>query len=219
MKKLIFAFLLISSLGFSQEKSIEVLVKDTIMLKPLSFEYAISGDTDFDFGQDNNKKRTETIKQSNKKVLEFLESTGLRFEENQFNVVYAALAGNVPKSYMVFVPSLEEKQEFLQNLELTEGIEYNLARTNYEQNESTEERIYKKLLEKADKRAELLERTKSLKIVDLIEISETKASETVFSSFMEKLLSRGDAVLDVTTTFISDEGVLRKSISVKYRVE
>ncbi|WP_420400269.1 hypothetical protein [Flagellimonas sp.] len=219
MKRLPLLFLLISTIGISQEKFIEVLVKDTIVLKPKSFEYLLKGDFVYDFGEESTKERTEKIMKSNKRVLEFIKRNSLQFEENQINLVLAAFSGIQPISYTVFVPNIIEKEIFLEKVEQTNGLDYSLIKTNYEQNESTEERIYKKLLEKADKRAERLGKIKNLKIGDLIEISETKASETVFSSFMEKLLESGDTALDVTTTFINDKGVLRKSISVKYSVE
>lgn len=219
MKKTFLLLLFISPLGFSQDKFIEVLVKDTIVLKPISFEYAIKSDIGFDFEEVNRKNRIELIKESDKKVLDFLKNGNYKFEENQINVLFASLAGSQPKSYTIFIPDLTSKDEFIENIEKTGGLEYNLMNTNYEQNELTEERIYSKLLEKADKRAELLGRVKNLKIGEIIEISETKASETMFSNFMEKLMLRGDSALDVTTTFLNENGVLRKSISVKYKVE
>lgn len=219
MKKTFLLLLFISTLGFSQEIFIEVLVKDTIVLKPISFEYTIKSDIGFDFEEMNRKNRTELIKETDKKVLDFLKNGNYKFEENQVNSLFASLGGSQPKSYTVFIPDLNAKEIFIKQIEKAGGLEYFLANTNYEQNELTEERIYSKLLNKADKRAKLLGKVKNLKIGEIIEISETKASETVFSSFMEKLMARGDSALDVTTTFLNDNGILRKSISVKYKVE
>jgi hypothetical protein len=219
MKKTFLLLLFISTLGFSQEKFIEVLVKDTITLKPISFEYTVKSDIRFDFEEMNRKNRTELIKESDKKVLNFLKNGNYKFEENQINSLFASLGGSQPKNYTVFIPDLKSKESFIEKIEKIDGLEYFLANTKYEQNELTEKRIYSKLLEKADKRAELLGKVKNLKIGEIIEISETKASETLFSSFMEKLMARGDSALDVTTTFLNDNGVLRKSISVKYKVE
>ncbi|WP_111309166.1 hypothetical protein [Confluentibacter sediminis] len=219
MKKPFLLLLFISTLGFSQEKFIEVLVKDTIVLKPISFEYTIKSDIGFDFEETNRKNRTDLIKESDKKVLDFLNNGNYKFEEIQMNTLLAGLMASQPKSYTVFIPDLNSKERFIESIEKTGGLEYFLTNTNYEQNELTEERIYLKLLEKADQRAQLLGKVKNLKIGDIIEISETKASETVFSNFMGKLMERGDSALDVTTTFLNDNGVLRKSISVKYKVE
>ncbi|MEZ4809195.1 MAG: hypothetical protein R2819_02440 [Allomuricauda sp.] len=219
MKKTFLLLLFTTTLGFSQEKFIEVLVKDTIVLEPISFEYIIKSDIGFDFEEMNRENRTELIKKSDKKVLDFLKKGDYKFEENQINTLFASFAGSQPKSYTVFIPNLSSKESFIENVENTGGLEFYLENTNYRQNELTEERIYSKLLEKATKRAELLGRVGKLKIGEIIEISETKASETVFSNFMEKLMERGDSTLDVTTTFLNDNGVLRKSISVKYKVE
>ena len=185
----------------------------------MSFEYLLKGDFDYNFEEESSKNRTEKIMKSNIKVLDFIKRNDLEFEENQINIIFAAFSGSQPISYTVFIPDVTEKANFLKKVEQNNGIECRLARTIYEQNESTEERIYKKLLLRADKRAELLGKAKNLKIGELIEISETKASDTVFSSFTEKLMERGDSALDVTTTFMNDGGVLRKSISVKYKAE
>lgn len=219
MKKTFLILLFFSTLGFSQDKFIEVLVKDTIVLKPISFEYAIKSDIEFDFEELNRKNLNELIKESDKQVLNFLKNGNYKFEENQINLLFASLAGSQPKSYTVFIPDLASKEKFIVHIEKTGGLEYNLMSINYEQNDLTEEKIYSKLLEKAHKRVELLGRVKNLKIGEIIEISETKVSETLFSDFMGKLMARGSVLDDVTTTFVNDNGILRKSISVKYRVE
>lgn len=219
MKKTFLLLSFISTFGFSQDKFIEVLVKDTIVLKPISFEFVINSDIGYDFEEVNKKNRTELIQASDKKVFDFLKKGNYEFEENQLNILYASLAENQPKRYTVFIPDLSSKENFIESVKNTSGLEYFLTNTNYEQNELTEERIYSKLLEKADKRAELLGRVKNLKIVEIIEISESKTSETTFSDFMENLMGRGSALDDVTTTFMNEKGVLRKSISVKYKVE
>jgi hypothetical protein len=218
-KKPFLLLFFISTLGFSQDKFIEVLVNDTIVLKPISFEFVINSDIGYDYEEMNKKNRTELIQLSDKKVFDFLKKGNYEFEENQFNILFASLSESQPKRYTVFIPDLKSKENFLESIKNTSGIEYFLTNTNYEQNELTDERIYSKLLEKADKRAEILGRVKNLKIVEMVEISESKASETLFSDFMGNLMSRGSALDDVTTTFLNEKGVLRKSISVKYKVE
>jgi hypothetical protein len=219
MKKTFLLLFFISTLGFSQDKFIEVLVNDTIVLKPISFEFVINSDIVYEYEEMNKKNRTELIQESDKKVLDFLKKGNYEFEENQLNILFASLSESQPKRYTVFIPDLKSKENFVDRVKNTDGIEYFLTNTNYEQNELTDERIYSKLLEKADKRAEILGRIKNLKIIEIVEISESKASETLFSDFMGNLMARGSALDDLTTTFLNEKGVLRKSISVKYKVE
>jgi hypothetical protein len=206
--------------SFAQEKFIEVMVKDTISLKPISYEYQISSGHKFEYDYENPNSKdefSEKLKQSEEKIVSLLEKWEYDYRLSGNPEASYTKELNDKTNYMVKIKDSVQKEEFKTRLK-QEGINFYITEVKYENKETKVKEIYTRLLIKAKERAQLIADLSGRKLGEIIEISESKSEFSVITSFIENFAysrSYGGS----STTFQFNSGVLEKSILVKYAIK
>ena len=205
---------------FAQEKFIEVMVKDTVSLKPISYEYQISSGLKFEYDYENpNSKNefSEKLKQSEEKIISLLKKWKYGYRLSGNPEVNFAKELTDKNNYMVKINDSIEKEEFKRRM-IQEGIDFYITEIKYEDKETKIREIYTRLLIKAKERASLIAELSGRKLGEIIEISESKSEFGIITSFIENFAySRSNG--GSSTSFQFNAGVLEKSILVKYSAE
>ena len=205
---------------FAQEKFIEVMVKDTVSLKPISYEYQISSGLKFEYDYENpNSKNefSEKLKQSEEKIISLLEKWKYDYRLSGNPEVSFTKELTDKNNFMVKIKDSVQKEEFKKRMK-QEGINFYITEVIYENKETKVKEIYTRLLIKAKERAQLIADLSGRKLGEIIEISESKSEFGVITSFIENFAysrSYGGS----STSFQFNAGVLEKSILVKYSVK
>ena len=203
--------------SFAQEKFIEVMVKDTVSLKPISYEYQISSGLKYEYDYENPNSKiefSEKLKHSEEKIVSLLKKWKYDYR----------LSGNLEASftreltdktnYMVKIKDSVQKEEFKKRMK-QEGINFYITEVKYENKETKIKEIYTRLLIIAKERAQLIADLSGKKLGGVLEISESKSEFGVITSFIENFAySRSNG--GSSTSFQFNAGVLEKSILVKY---
>lgn len=224
MKNNLLLLVLLTILGFrassAQEKFIEVMVKDTVSLRPISYEFQVSSGLKFEYDHENpNAKNefSEKLKQSEQKIVALLKKWAYDYR----------LGGNPEANfkrdltdktyYLVKIKDSVQKEAFKTRMK-QEGAEFYMTEIKYEDKETKVREIYTQLLKKARERAELIAELSNRKIGEIIEISESKSEFSIISSFIENFsYSRSNG--GSSASFQFNNGVLEKSILVKYAIK
>ncbi|MFS4455475.1 SIMPL domain-containing protein [Maribacter sp. 2304DJ31-5] len=212
--------LLLSGAVFSQEKFIEVMVKDTITLKPISYEFEVSSGLKFRYDYENPNSESEfsgKLRKEEDRITDNLKKWGYEFRLSGNPEASFTMDPTDKRNFIVKIKDSIQKEEFKNRMK-TEGINFYMSNIKYEDRESKTEEIYKRLLRKARERAELIAELSGKKVGDIIEISESKSEFSIISSFIENFAysrSYGGS----STSFKFNAGVLEKSILVKYEAE
>ena len=205
---------------FAQEKFIEVMVKDTVSLKPISYEYQISSGLKFEYNYENpNSKNefSEKLKQSEEKIISLLKKWKYDYRLSGNPDANFTKELTDKNNYMVKIKDSVQKEEFKTRM-IQEGIEFYITEIKYENKETKIREIYTRLLIKAKERAKLIAELSGRKLGEIIEISESKSEFSIISSFIENFTySRSNG--GSSTSFQFNAGVLEKSILVKYSAE
>ncbi|MEP2238055.1 MAG: SIMPL domain-containing protein [Maribacter sp.] len=206
--------------SFAQEKFIEVMVKDTVSLKPISYQYQISSGLKFEYDYENpNSKNefSEKLKQSENKIVSLLKKWNYDYRLNDNPEVNYAKELTDKTSYLVKLKDSVLKEEFKARM-IQDGIDFYITEVKYENKENKIREIYTRLLRKAQERASLIAELSGRKLGEIIEVSESKSEFGVITSFIENFAySRSNG--GSTTSFQFNAGVLEKSILVKYTIK
>ena len=224
MKNKLSLFLILAITGFgtsyAQKKFIEVMVKDTVTLKPISYEFQVSSGLKFEYDYKNPNAKNEfskKLRQSEEKISSLLKKWKYEFILSGNPDVNFSMEPTDKKDYIVKIKDSVQKEEFKTRMK-QEKIDFYIIETKYENKEKKIREIYTRLLKKARARAELIAELSDTKIGDVLEISESKSEFSIISSFIKNFgYSRSNG--GSTTSFHFNAGVLEKSVLVKYSVK
>ncbi|MBJ2173779.1 SIMPL domain-containing protein [Aureibaculum sp. A20] len=178
MKTLLTILLLTTTICFSQTGFIEIEVRDTIKIKPESFDYQISVDesTLRDYnntGPYDPRISNEKLKLKLKELESFLKEKTTNFTPLQHSTYEVNNTSYFAKNgFMVTFTSAKDLQKFMHELKILDYVNGNLGEFHYTNEEKSEERLFKKLLDKAEKKAMTIAKLSNLKLGKLIEFSE-----------------------------------------------
>jgi len=224
MKKNQYIIIVIVFIGLmplhGQKKFIEVLVKDTIALKPLSYEFQVSSGMEFRYNFENpngEKEYGEKLRASEEEITTQLKNWNYDFKSNQNPETHYDLGFTDKEGFMVVLKDSVAKEEFKTRMKVI-GANFHLAEINYENEAPKDKEMYVRLLKKARDRAELIASLSSLKVGNIIEISESKSEVSLISGFIENFrYSRSSG--GTSTSYSFNPGVFEKTLLVKFEVE
>ncbi len=224
MKRHLSFFFLTSLLAlgsaYSQKEYIEVMVKDTVALKPISYEFQVSSGLKFEYDYENPNAKEEFSKKlraSEDSLTTLLKDLGYDFKLNQNPDVNYTKELTEKRNYLVKIQDSVKTEVFKSRMK-AQGYEYYITDITYENKQTKIKEIYTRLLKKARKRADLIAELSGAEIKELVSISESKSEFGVITSFIENFAySRSYGA--TTTSFQFNAGVLEKSILVKYTIK
>jgi len=224
MKNFLRAVLVLTVFNFgplqAQQKFIEVMVKDTIRLNPISYEFEVSSSMKFRFNFENpdgEKEYSSKLRASEEKIATQLKNWNYDFTPTQNPNAHYDLEITDKKGFMVKLNNESDKEKFLKHMKEI-GANFHMADVEYENKKPKDMEMYARLLKKAQEKAELIANLGELKLGEVLEISESKSELSLISSFVENYTySRTSGT--TSTSFTFNKGVYEKSILVKYAVE
>lgn len=193
MKKLLCAFGLLFSLSaFAQTGFIEVEVRDTIQIKPVSFIYNIrigdgwsiypplsaeavpAADVEYDV-----KEMEAEYDKKCKDLEHLLTKKGYTFQllfDERFTISDAL---DTDKGFSVSLKSMADLTKLKKDLEGLDYISANVGDIDYGDETLYEKRLFEKLIAKARKKAETIALLSGLKVVRIAEVKESKETDNV----------------------------------------
>lgn len=200
MKKSILLFTFLTCFfSFSQTKFIEVEVRDSIQLKVTNFEYQIDIiQTDNElYGNENNiaekrKEIRENTKKRKKEIEKFLQQKNYNYRAPYNNY----LINNNPlfenKSFIITLKDTTELKKVQKDFERFDYINISLRETFFEDQEKSNERLFKKLIEKSTKKARMIAKLSNLKLGEIIEFKEVKEIDNFSFSIMDLYINKNN---------------------------
>lgn len=204
----------------AQEKFIEVMVKDTISLKPISYEYQVSSGLKFEYDYDNpnsKKEFSEKIRQSEEKIVSLLEKWGYQFRLSGNPEANVTIDPTDKRNYMVRIKDSVQKEEFKTRMK-KEDINFYMTDITYEDKEPKIKEMYAKLIKKSKEKVELIAELSHMKVGEIVQISESKSEFSLISSFIENF-AYSRSYTGSSTSFSFNPGIYEKSILVKYSTD
>lgn len=193
--------------SFSQSGYIEVEVSESVVLKPLSFEYALTVGNDYDLDAVA-EEATETEydedinlvkrKANQKKKLNELENF-LKLKKYSYTPLDASMEVNKldifgsSEGFKVKVNSVEALQKLVAEIKDMKHIDGAIAETTFEDSAAHDAPLLKKIIEKAKSEAQAIAAGTNLtlgKIIEVKEIQESQNSNQNFIDLMKELSSR-----------------------------
>lgn len=212
--------ILVSKYSFSQNRFIEVVVKDTISLKPISYEFQVSSGLDFEYDYENPNGKLEyakKLRESEDKLISLFRKFGYDFRLNKNPEANFTRKPTDKVNYLVTLYDSIQKEMFKERM-IKEEFEFHMTDIKHEKKETKIKEIYTRLLAKAKKRAQLIADLSNKEIGDILEISESKSELNIISSFIESF-SYSRSYGASSTSYQFNSGVLEKSLLVKFSVK
>lgn len=232
MKKLLYLVtLLFASLSiYSQNKFIEIEVNDTILLKPTSFEVAISIKEESPYGGIyNDDEDTETSqlkadsfkKNKSTEIEKFLKSKNYKFSSGNSGDSFMGISmKNDNQGFIVSISSVVELKKLETDIKSIDKIETNIVKTTYEDGTKYDDLLYKKILVKAKTKANIITSNSSLILGSIFEIRDNLV--TVSSNPMEdytKLMAEMMSKMQNKSGLNPEKKEYKKSYIFKFEVK
>ncbi|MDY7394849.1 hypothetical protein UMM65_06320 [Aureibaculum sp. 2210JD6-5] len=192
MKTILSILLLTSSLCFSQPGFIEIEVRDSIQLKPETFEYHISIDDsmvmEFNADVPYNPKVAKTKRKEKLSELQaFLTNKGYSFSslnDLSYEVNNSSyLSRN--DAIVITLNKSDDLQKISEDLKELDFVNGKIGKIYYEDEEKSEERLFKKILEKTNKKAQMIAKLSGLKLGKLVDFKEVKEVDNISYSMLD----------------------------------
>ena len=225
MKKL---FLLLFANACFAQGFIEVEVRDTIVLKPVSYIYEISISDRMNYEEDyadngpidqlkrKAEKKNEMIKKTSE-LESYLKKKGYTFEPSKDYEVQNLFGMPKTKSYKVTLKTPEALEKLSQEVEEMDQYSGSLADVNYGDTSQLENKLLEKLIKRAKNKAAAIAAATNQKLGTIIEFKELKQSENFNTTFMEMLVSMKGR--NGNPFFQSPGGEMAKGATVKFKTE
>lgn len=226
MKKLLFTIIFITSISHSQNKFIEIEVRDTIRLEASKYEYHIELTESFEYmglALQDEEYDLSFIKENKKMKLfqlkEFLVENNYDFKS--FNDNNYKLNNNpyfTSNGYKITLNSLDEVSSLVTKLKKFDFINGNIANVTFIDNDASERKLFEKLISKAKKKAQMIAEISGQKIGNIIQFTEVKEIDDFTFNFMDiYLTSQSTRDWNFNDNFIFGEK--SKAIIVKFETE
>lgn len=191
MKTLLSILLLTTSFCFSQTGFIEIEVRDTIRIKPDTFEYHLNvNQSSIMEGSDSEsydpKATNEKLKVKLKELETFLTKKAYDFKP-MYNSTYELNNNSYfsKNGYVVTFASSKGLQKLMNDLKALDYVKGSLGEFHYTNQEKAEESLFKKLLEKARKKAMTIAKLSDLSLGKIIEFREAKEVDNLTFSMLD----------------------------------
>ncbi|WP_109435328.1 SIMPL domain-containing protein [Aquimarina sp. AU119] len=191
MKNIFYTLFLITSLGYSQSGFIEVEIRDSIKIKPLSFEYNVTIDDSrfLRLSQDGEKNEKEARAKMNQKFNElgvFLKSKSYQFRilHNENYEIHSYI-GFMKSGYAVKINNIIDLNTLTAELKTMDYIIASIGEMEYEEELKSEKRLFKKLINKAKEKAETIAELSGLKLGRIIEFKEVPEIHNITFNIMD----------------------------------
>lgn len=224
MKTLLSILLLTTTFCFSQTGFIEIEVRDTIKMKPIKFEYNVQiSDSKFlkfnDKGMISQDSSKIKMKEKYKELGTFLKNKKYKIQpNNNANYQIHEYVGFWKYGYVVTLEQTSELQKLTSELKELDYITGSLGKMEFENVEAEEERLFKKLLDKARKKATTIAKLSGQKLGKIIEVKEVKEVDNITYNVLDIY-----AVAQRTNNSVSNEnqfhGKKSKAFVVKFLTE
>ncbi len=191
MKKIVFVTLLFSALMHGQSKFIEIEVRDSIRIQPLSFEYHIVVDDSRivryeEDGTRNDKEARVKLIEKYKELGEFLKTKGYQFRNlNRDNYEIMSYVGFAKMGYAVILKNANELDQLSQELKYLDYIRASLGEFELPDEDELEKRLFKKLLDKAQRKAETIAELSQMKLGRILEFREVPEIDNLSFNIMD----------------------------------
>ncbi|MEW7278516.1 hypothetical protein ABW636_07960 [Aquimarina sp. 2201CG1-2-11] len=192
MKKLTYFLFLLSTLAISQNNGfIEVEVRDSIRIDPISFIYEISIDDSkfLRYEEDGTRNDIEARKKLNEKYVElgsFLKSGGYQTKNlNKQNYELHSYVGFLKLGYAVKLKSAEELDKLLTELKKLDFVRASIGEFELPEESVSNKRLFKKLMEKAFSKAKTIAELSKLKLGRIVEFKEVREIDNISFNLMD----------------------------------
>lgn len=195
MKKIIYLFILIANFGFGQSGFIELEIKDSIRMKPINFEYNVQiSESKFNRYDKNGEigKDSAKIKMQEKyKELElFLENKNYKIRPlNNSEFQIHDFVGFWKLGFAVELKTSKQLEKLTTELKTLDYITGSVGEIEYGDRELEEERLFSKILEKANKKAQMIASLTGQKLGKIIEVREGKEVDNISVNIKDIYLS------------------------------
>lgn len=215
----LFAFIFLVSPAFSQENYVEVIVEETVELKPVAYTYEIRIGRPIDdlfeglYNDDDEYSDPDDLRLDEITVSEV---TAI-LDKNKFTYTlssdedYSITEKEKKENIYVNLSSLDELKRLRSVLKDVDGIYGDIKDVEYETIESHHKEVFDKLYKKAVEQAELLILGTNKKIGDVIRIEQISGSENP-DDFWSSYTNRLSAAFGQLT----NESVMTRKKTVKY---
>lgn len=204
MKKLLFLLTLLTSLSiFSQNKFIEIEVNDTILLKPTSFEVAISIKEESPYGgiynedDDTNELKADSFKKNKATEIEnLLKSKSYKYSSGNSGDSFMGISlKNDNQGFIVNISSSAELKKLETDIKAIDKIETNILKTTYEDGTKYDDLLYKKIFAKAKTKANIITTNSNLILGSIYEIRDNSVLASVnpmedYTKLMTEMMSK-----------------------------
>lgn len=227
MKKLILITLFfISAISFAQSKFIEVEVRDTIMLEPSRFEYVISirdfeVDTSAVVTPDayNPQAMKQKYDQKAEEIKKVLKSKKYAFRDlRDSNYELNSMSFYSENGFVVRLKNIEDLRNLKKILSGYNYVTGSVGEIFYDDENSAEQILIKKLIERALRKAMLIASQSDLKLGKILEVKEVKEVDNFTFNIMDMYISSGKR-----NRLNAEDGSLKstrsKAMMVKFAVE
>ena len=189
MKKIAVLLFLCSTTIFAQDRFVEVVVSDTIKLKPVAYNYqlALGPQNIFGFDMDDREKDPEEEKKKRMAIETFLEVGDYVYQVSPLSTMASMLNTEVSVSYVVTVEVGQQNNDFVRESDQLEGVSVIKKNTIWSNEQAEQQRLYEKLMAAAKERAAYLAGLGNAELGELLGISEAKGQKDSFDQWMDKL--------------------------------
>jgi hypothetical protein len=226
MKKLFLLFILISAAGFSQNKFIEVLVKDTVNLKPKKYMCNITQKKNFsniyaEALSDENEDLAgdEKIANKLKEIERQLERDGYKVMPLQIETIYPPLSTVKHNMHglSVEVHSSDALEKIKSKINNFEDFEMYTEVIEYADIDKAEKILVNKLIDKARVRAAIFANSTGMKAGSIIELKQLEPQ----TNYAEDMADWYQSIMvGFKGRFLNDpKGTLTISLAVKFAAE
>lgn len=230
--KIIFAFVLLtlSFVSYSQDGSIEIEVRDSVKLKPISIDYILSVEENYEEAVSVTEDVSEDTKSNELKAKadEKIKFNNLETFLKKNKYKYISLSdsgfetGNHSRPYFdggfsVTVSSVEELKKLSTEIKKMQDIGGYIGTIKYEEPSIYEDQLLKSLVEKAKIKAQKIATLANINLGKILEIREVKEVDNTSYNFFQQIMklsskNKRNPVNSFTSNYV-------KALVIKFKAE
>ena len=194
------AFVFLPIAVFSQNGFIEIETRDSVQLKAVSFEYAVSLEEDYETYAEQGEASDEINEMKNKNIQKmklsdlenFLKSKKYSYTslaDSSFDVKRSRLnLFGSTEGFKVSLKSVAELKKLSSELKEMDKVAGTIVSTNYEDESQYEAPLLKRIIDKAKVKAQLIASNTNQVLGKIVEVREVKESENANINFMDLIM-------------------------------
>ncbi len=221
MKQLIYCIFFVTTFTFGQDGFIEIEVRDSINLQPSTFDYTVKiNDTNFynyeaeeEYNPESNKQK---MVDKTDELRYLLTKKGYEFKalsDSSYEIISNPYINNY--GFVLNLKSKEELEKLTKDLKVLDFVQGSVSNVVYKNEVDSEARLFKKLIEKAKTKAQMIANLSEMKLGKIMEFKEVKEIDNMSYSLMDLYYMSQERL---TQNSIDDDfyGKKYKTIIVKF---